>query len=130
MLLRRHQRALCQGILGAALLAFSSFAASAAGPAGAAMTDACAGYAARAVDQQNENHARKCGFSGERWSTDWQAHFDWCRAHDAAAIRTASDERLRALKENCVIEVCTTERRTSLKPPFVTTETVCQRVPR
>ncbi|WP_437506363.1 hypothetical protein [Sorangium sp. So ce1099] len=38
----------------------------------------CARYADSAVQQQLENIRRGCGFSGPRWSTDRNGHYNWC----------------------------------------------------
>ncbi len=39
---------------------------------------ACNAYARQAVNQNNENLQRNCGFSGPRWQSDHNAHFGWC----------------------------------------------------
>jgi len=52
--------------------------------AGAGMTSAahaqanCDTYGKLAIQQQQENVADKCGFSGPEWSPDLKAHVAWC----------------------------------------------------
>ena len=38
----------------------------------------CDTYGKLALQQQKENEAFKCGFSGPEWSNDLKAHIDWC----------------------------------------------------
>lgn len=38
----------------------------------------CNGYADTAVEQNDENDERDCGFSGPRWSDNRTNHFAWC----------------------------------------------------
>jgi hypothetical protein len=38
----------------------------------------CDAYAAKAVEQQQENRTIGCGFAGPAWSTDGQGHRNWC----------------------------------------------------
>ncbi len=35
-------------------------------------------YGKLALQQQKENEASKCGFSGAEWSPDLKAHIAWC----------------------------------------------------
>jgi hypothetical protein len=65
----------------------------------------CEPYANTAVAQNNENVQRHCGFSGARWSSDFNMHFNWCmtvapaiadgetqaRVNDLARCRTQVD---------------------------------------
>ncbi len=44
-----------------------------------ALADAnCENYGKLALQQQKDNEAGKCGFSGPEWSTDLKSHVDWC----------------------------------------------------
>ncbi|MDD3846396.1 MAG: hypothetical protein PHC90_08545 [Syntrophorhabdaceae bacterium] len=38
----------------------------------------CQQYANAAVSHNKENLARKCGFTGTRWTSDYKGHYDWC----------------------------------------------------
>lgn len=38
----------------------------------------CGTYGKLALQQQQENAAGKCGFSGPEWSPDLKAHIAWC----------------------------------------------------
>lgn len=38
----------------------------------------CDTYGKLALQQQKENEAEKCGFSGPEWSSDLKAHMAWC----------------------------------------------------
>lgn len=38
----------------------------------------CDMYGKLALQQQKENVANKCGFTGPEWSPDLKAHIDWC----------------------------------------------------
>lgn len=38
----------------------------------------CETYGKLAIQQQQENVAEKCGFSGPEWSPDLKAHIAWC----------------------------------------------------
>ena len=40
----------------------------------------CDWYAKTALQQQQQNEQKKCGFSGPAWSTDLKAHQTWCAA--------------------------------------------------
>ena len=51
----------------------------AAGPAGAQAN--CDWYAKTALKQQQENEQRKCGFSGNGWSSDLRSHMTWCSSN-------------------------------------------------
>ena len=52
-----------------------------AGLASAASAQAnCDMYGKLALQQQKENEAGKCGFSGAEWSPDLKAHIAWCNS--------------------------------------------------
>ena len=97
----------------------------------AAKKDACAAYAATAVEQQKENEKRGCKFSGGLWSADWFGHFKWCEGVNKATSDKELQLRLTALKEQCLKQICHWTRRCSGFPTFAcTTTTKCQNVPR
>ena len=41
----------------------------------------CDWYAKTALKQQQENEQRKCGFTGNGWSSDLRSHMSWCAAN-------------------------------------------------
>lgn len=41
----------------------------------------CDWYAKTALKQQQENEQKKCGFTGNGWSSDLKAHMTWCAAN-------------------------------------------------
>jgi hypothetical protein len=92
--------------------------------------DACAKYAATAVAQNSENVSRSCEFKGGRWSSDWQGHFNFClgAGPDPAGKETAI--RVGALKNDCMMRVCTSHDEVTLIPPRITTVTSCRNVPK
>ena len=47
-------------------------------PGLAADPDYCGQYASKAVQAQLRNIQYRCGFTGRRWSTDYNDHFGWC----------------------------------------------------
>jgi hypothetical protein len=62
----------CAAVALAALLSAASFA----GEANAQAN--CDTYGKLALQQQKENEASKCGFTGPEWSPDLKAHMAWC----------------------------------------------------
>ena len=41
--------------------------------------DFCRQYANTSIDQNRLNTSRRCGFSGNRWQSNYDHHFNWCR---------------------------------------------------
>ena len=60
-------------------------------PASAQST--CEWYARTAVKQQQENEQRKCGFTGEAWTSDLKAHMTWCASVSPDAWRKQAQKR-------------------------------------
>ncbi len=58
----------------------------------------CEEYARKAVSQNKENLRRKCGYSGQRWLSDDNAHFNWCMDVDGAAAEAERRSREADLK--------------------------------
>ncbi len=58
----------------------------------------CADFASQAVDQQDENLARKCGYRGENWSDRYKTHFRACLVLTPAQRRAQAANRARALR--------------------------------
>jgi hypothetical protein len=44
----------------------------------AAPPSVCHSYATNAVAQQATNNFQDCGFGGDRWSANFNGHYDWC----------------------------------------------------
>lgn len=61
----------------AAYAAAALLAAAACSPAANAQAN-CDTYGKLALQQQKENEAEKCGFSGPEWNPDLKAHMAWC----------------------------------------------------
>jgi len=62
----------CAALALAALISAASFS-----PAANAQAN-CDTYGKLALQQQKENEAEKCGFTGPEWSADLKAHMAWC----------------------------------------------------
>jgi hypothetical protein len=54
---------------------------------------ACGEYARDAVEQNEANERRKCGFEGPRWSSNEGAHLAWCLISPGGAEREAAARR-------------------------------------
>jgi len=70
---------------------------------GPAPSDYCDEYARTAVDQSNENRSRGCGFSGVRWSTHYNEHYNWCRRvarGNVESERRARNDQLRSCRSS------------------------------
>lgn len=61
----------------------------------------CAIYGKLALQQNKENVARKCGFSGPSWSDNLQAHIAWCGTVGPAQWKTELQRRAAMLKNEC-----------------------------
>ena len=57
--------------------AAAAVAAGAGAPPAAAQAN-CEMYGKLAIQQQQENEERRCGFTGDEWSADLKRHVDWC----------------------------------------------------
>jgi len=73
----------------------------------------CEGYARRAVEQNQENQRRACGYSGPRWGNDYDGHFSWCMGVEAEA----SDQETRARDEE--LGRCDTQGTLEFRNPTV-----------
>ncbi|HRO51319.1 MAG TPA: hypothetical protein PLW75_14355 [Hyphomicrobium sp.] len=74
------------------------FAAAAAAPHAAAQAN-CEMYGKLAIQQQQENEERACGFSGDAWSTDLKRHVDWCGGVAPDRWRMELQKRQQALDD-------------------------------
>ncbi len=52
----------------------------------------CERYARTAVEQNQQNLERRCGFTGIRWQSDLRRHFEWCMAGDNARVAPRETE--------------------------------------
>jgi len=55
----------------------------------------CAAYASAAVAQNNQNKANGCGFAGNRWQSNYNAHFNWCQQKDVGIQVLSSEDNAR-----------------------------------
>lgn len=62
----------------------------------------CNGYADGAVEQNEANDERDCGFSGPRWSDNRTQHFAWCMLfpRQAEAEQDARQKQLRVCRQD------------------------------
>ncbi|QKK03412.1 MAG: hypothetical protein HND55_12530 [Pseudomonadota bacterium] len=77
---------------------------SAATPPGRVQDTACTDYAETAVGQHQENLDRDCGFTGPRWSPDFQGHYAWCLDGDNLERFAPAEQKRRAE----ALEACST----------------------
>jgi hypothetical protein len=62
----------------------------------------CDDYARTAVSQQEQNLRRRCGFTGSRWTSDYNAHYRWCTSvpwESADSEMRAREDELRQCKD-------------------------------
>jgi len=59
----------------------------------------CQKYASTAVSQNQENLAKKCGFTGTSWSSDYKGHYDWCFTAPQNLADSETRARADALKQ-------------------------------
>ena len=66
------------------------------------LVEKCDQYATFAVSQNNENLMRTCAFTGPRWSSDYQYHYNWCvQGANVGRADVENKERQKALDEQC-----------------------------
>lgn len=65
----------------------------------------CGAYAVLAVTAQRINQRAGCGFGGNRWSLDYDNHYNWCMDANVSAqdLRSESSIRSNALND-CVFK--------------------------
>lgn len=59
----------------------------------------CERYANTAISQQNENLQRNCGFTGNRWSPDFNFHYRWCTQVPPSSAEAETMARGRELQK-------------------------------
>jgi hypothetical protein len=60
----------------------------------------CDWYAKTALQQQQENEQKKCGFTGPAWNSDLKSHQAWCASQPPDAWRSEAQKRAKQL-EGC-----------------------------
>ena len=68
-------------------------------------SDRCRNYAATAVRQNQSNINGQCGYSGRRWSSDYQSHYSWCMGVPETSTRSETEARQTVLIECSAIDV-------------------------
>lgn len=58
----------------------------------------CQAYARRAANAQLINEELGCGFGGPRWTSDREAHYDWCRNVPRSRAERESEARRNQLQ--------------------------------
>ncbi|MGH6814339.1 MAG: hypothetical protein ACREC6_01395 [Hyphomicrobiaceae bacterium] len=53
----------------------------------------CDWYAKKALQQQQDNERRGCGFKGPGWSSDFKAHMTWCASVSPEKWKTEAQRR-------------------------------------
>jgi len=62
----------------------------------------CDAYAKAAVSQNNHNLMRGCGFTGPRWSADYETHYTWCTyGANVQLVDAETQARQQALDAQC-----------------------------
>ncbi len=80
---------------------------------------ACSNYAATAVGQEKENLSRQCGFTGGRWSANYNAHFNWCMSVGPSKTTPETTARVVLLTTKCTYTECSTHTEVVAGiPPF------------
>ena len=77
----------------AALTLALSFALTALVPVSAIAQGGCDWYAKISLKQQSDNLTKKCGFKGPPWSTNLQAHKNFCSSVPPAVWKVVAKKR-------------------------------------
>jgi hypothetical protein len=59
----------------------------------------CAQYARRAVSLNQENLQRGCRYTGGRWTSDYQGHYNWCLSAPPSAVASETRAREESIKK-------------------------------
>ena len=59
----------------------------------------CDEYARISVSQNEQNLRRRCGFLGFRWSSDYNAHYQWCTSVSWEAADSETRAREQELRQ-------------------------------
>ncbi|HOW54066.1 MAG TPA: hypothetical protein PLR60_05355, partial [Syntrophorhabdaceae bacterium] len=59
----------------------------------------CQQYASTAVSQNQENLRRNCGFTGGRWTNEYQGHYNWCLAVQQSVADAETNARANDLRQ-------------------------------
>jgi hypothetical protein len=60
----------------------------------------CRRYAQTAVEQNQQNLERKCGYTGRRWQSNFSNHFEWCMSGNNWRLFAAKEQEARAAELN------------------------------
>ncbi len=60
----------------------------------------CDGYAKSAVAHQQQNIQLRCGYTGGRWQSNYNNHYNWCMRSNSTAVNYETNARVLALN-NC-----------------------------
>jgi hypothetical protein len=63
----------------------------------------CEQYARRAVSMNQENLNKNCRFTGARWTSDYQGHYNWCITAQRSVVDSETRAREGELK-NCQVK--------------------------
>jgi hypothetical protein len=88
-------------VAGAACLFLASTAGTSVAQAPGSGPIDCAWYVRTAVQQQQENQRRGCGFSGPDWTLVASVHASWCQKVTPAEFLTAVRARAARLTSSC-----------------------------
>ena len=58
----------------------------------------CKWYGTTSMKQQQINEKKKCGFSGDKWHSDFGKHLAWCGSVSADEWKAAAKDRKGMLK--------------------------------
>lgn len=61
--------------------------------------DYCNNYALTAVQFSKSNTSWKCGYTGNRWSDDYNAHYEWCMKVPEFNSKHEANERKQAIEQ-------------------------------
>ena len=61
----------------------------------------CTSYAQQAVAQAGQSVSRRCGFTGPRWSGDYNVHYNWCLRVPAGTSNAETQARSGDLANRC-----------------------------
>ena len=71
--------------------------------ANAASQGDCQNYASRAVAQHQKTLVNKCGIGGKGWSSNFQAHYNWCVSPSVKKIHlTSQTGRRKRMIDKCL----------------------------
>ena len=85
-------------VCAAAVAALALLSASA-GEAFAASPEVCRDYAVAAIRQVKLMNEHGCRYTTDRWSSDWNVHYQWCLGASYQQVGFERDVRTRELRQ-------------------------------